>query len=199
MGSVFKNIPIIASDPEIGLGIMKTDGVKGMQKYTGSKAIKIIRGSKAPFVVVQDAPDKVKYERIVYPIDFRTENKELLSHILSLSKLYQSKVYLYKMYSSDSRFKKNITNNVNYVRLALESKHIEHEIVNADSKNTYSKGVNEFAKSINADLIIVQLQRNLTLTKFILGVKEQGIISNPYKIPVLCVNPLDLTVWAGFR
>jgi nucleotide-binding universal stress UspA family protein len=199
IGSIFKSIAVIASDPDISLAIMKTDGVKGMQKYTGSKAIKIMRGAKAPFIVVQDTPQNKTFERVVYPIDFRTENKELLSYILYLSKLYQSKLYLYKMQTSDTRFKKNITNNINYVRLALESKHIDYEIVSADSNKDFSTGVNDFAKSVNADLIMVQLQRNLTLTKFLFGVKEQGIIANPYKIPVMCVNPLDLTVYGGFR
>ncbi len=37
--------------------IMGTHGIKGLQKYTGSWALKVIIGSSVPFLVIQDKPN----------------------------------------------------------------------------------------------------------------------------------------------
>jgi nucleotide-binding universal stress UspA family protein len=199
IGKIFKIIPTIASKEEIGLVVMKTDGVKGMQKYVGSNAIKIMRGARAPFIVVQDKPKRDTFERVVYPIDFRVENKELLSYLLYLNKFYKMKLHLVKAQTSDHMFKKNIANNLNYAKQLLESKHFEFEIIPASGKGNFHDEIIEHAHAVNADLILIQLQRNLTLTKFLFGVNEQPIIANQYKIPVMCVNPKELTKYSGFR
>jgi nucleotide-binding universal stress UspA family protein len=198
VGKIYKVIPEVASGENVVLVVMKTDGIKGMQKYIGSRAIKIMRGAKAPFIVIQDKPATQSFDRIVYPIDFRAENKELLSYIFYLNKFYKSKLFLFKEQSNDKIFKKKIATNLNFVKQILESKHIEFEIVSADGKGSLPNQVVNYAHKVNADLILIQLPRNLTLTRFLLGVNEQPIVANPYKIPVMTVNPKDLTKYAGF-
>jgi nucleotide-binding universal stress UspA family protein len=198
-GDVLTTIAELASLPDTELVIMKTDGIAGMQKYTGSRAIKIMRGSKSPFVVVQKPPSESLFQKIVFPIDYRSENKEVVSSILNLSKYYTGKIYIYKTQSNDKVFKKTIANNLNFARMMFESKHIEFEIHEGSASKDYSVDVNEYAKSIGADLIIIQLQRNLTFTKFLFGVKEQAIVANPYKIPVMVTNPKEIRVYAGFK
>ncbi len=48
-----------------------------MQKFTGSWALKVIVGSEVPFIVVRDKPHhQEKIRNIIFPIDFRSENKE---------------------------------------------------------------------------------------------------------------------------
>jgi nucleotide-binding universal stress UspA family protein len=198
IGNIFTTISDIASQPDCTLVVMKTDGVKGAQRYTGSRAMKIITGSKAPFIVVQQPPVKDNFMNIVYPIDYRVENKEILSYVLNFKKFYNFKLHLIKVHTSDKIFLKNITNNLNFAKSMLESKHLDFEVFMAEGKMDYGTEINDYANSVNADLIITQLQRNLTLSKFIFGVKEQKIIANPYKIPVMCLNPKDMWVFGGF-
>lgn len=198
-GDVLTTVSELASLPETELVIMKTDGIVGMQKYTGSKAIKIMRGSRTPFIVVQKSPMDGLFHKIVFPIDYRTENKEIVNTLLNLSKVYNGKIYIFKTKSNDKVFKKNIANNLNFARMMFESKHIDFEIFEGSGTKDYSLEVNDYANSIGADLIIIQLQRNLTLTKFLFGVKEMRIIANPYKIPVMAVNPKEIRVYAGFK
>jgi len=198
-GDVLTTISELASLPDTELVIMKTDGIVGMQKYTGSRAIKIMRGSKSPFIVVQKAPPENLFSKIVFPIDYRSENKEVVSTILNLSKFYSGKIFIFKAKSSDKVFKKTIANNLNFARMMFESKHIDFEIHEGSGSNDYSNEVNEYAESIGAELIIIQLQRNLTFSKFLFGVKEQRIVANPYKIPVMVINPKEIRVYAGFK
>jgi nucleotide-binding universal stress UspA family protein len=199
-GDVLKTISELANVPDTSMVVMKTDGVKGIEKYTGSRAMKIMRGAKCPFLIVQDVPKVEVYKKIVYPIDYRSENKELLSVIINLLKVYLNpKIYLYRSFTNDKAFKKNINNTVNFARTLFESKGIEYEVVLAPEGKEYAASVNDYANSIEADLVIVQLQRNLTLTKFIFGVKEQAIITNQFKIPVMCINQRENKVYAGFH
>ena len=53
-GNIFSAISEYASDSEASMVIMGTHGMKGMQKITGSWALKVIAGSKVPFLVIQD-------------------------------------------------------------------------------------------------------------------------------------------------
>ena len=77
-GTIFKTINQVAHDVDATMIVMGTHGIKGMQKITGSWALKVIVGSKVPFLVVQDPP-KSKNEplQFVFPVDFKTENKEV--------------------------------------------------------------------------------------------------------------------------
>jgi nucleotide-binding universal stress UspA family protein len=199
-GDILTSISEIASLPDTAIVIMKTDGVKGIQKYTGSRAVKIMRGSKSPFIIVHDYPRKEEVKTVVYPIDYRPENKELVNHLLTLHRFYDnSKLYLFKVHTNDHAFKKHVVNNINFARMMFESKHINFEIVEGKGQVDFATEINEFSNSVNADIVIIQLQRNLTLSKFLMGVKEQSIIQNPYKIPVMCYNPREVMVYAGFR
>ena len=76
-GSIFTAIAEFVNEKEASLVVMGTHGMKGMQKITGSWALKVIVKSKVPFIVVQDPPaDQGRYHNIVFPVDFRSENKE---------------------------------------------------------------------------------------------------------------------------
>jgi nucleotide-binding universal stress UspA family protein len=198
-GDVFTTISELASLPDTEIVIMKTDGITSAQKYIGSRAMKIMRGSKSPFIVVQKSPEEHLFQKVVFPIDYRSENKEVTSMLLSLSKYYNAKIYIFKTHSSDKTFKKTIANNISFARMMFESKHIDYEIFEGPGLKDYCIEVNEYAHNIGADLIIVQLQRNLTFTKFLMGVKEQRIVANPYKIPVMVLNPREIRVYAGFK
>ena len=57
-GSLFHEISNYASNQNVSLVIMGTHGIKGVQKLTGSWALKVIVGSKVPFIVVQTPPSK---------------------------------------------------------------------------------------------------------------------------------------------
>ena len=67
-GSIFHAIAEFANEKEASLVIMGTHGMKGMQKLTGSWALKVMVKSKIPFIVVQDPPaDQERYHNIVFP------------------------------------------------------------------------------------------------------------------------------------
>lgn len=195
-GIVSRAIKQIASNLNAILVIMKTSGPEGIQKYTGSRAIKVMYGSRIPFIVIQDPPQGKIIKKVLFPIDFRYENKEKLKWINFLANFYKPSVYLFRPNDTDYR----IRNNLKFATRFLEGRNIEFELVHARGKKPYVEEALEFSNFLQADLIVIQLSRSISTLKILMGLKDQKYISNAYKIPVMCLNArTDLRKYGGFR
>ncbi len=189
-GSIFSAIAEFANDKEASLVVMGTHGMKGMQKLTGSWALKVIVKSKVPFIVVQDPPvDQEKYHNIVFPIDFRAENKEKLKMAIFMGKYFDSKIHLLVAISNDKILTKKTKVNLNFGVKYLIQNNIEYEIHDIP-KGDFAKQTLDFALKINADLIVIVTTKNITIADYVVGASEQYLIANSSKIPVCCVNPM---------
>jgi len=194
-GRVSDVIRTFAETIDALLVVMKTQKPQSKERYFGTRAIRVMIGSKIPFYVVQAPPKRLALRRVVFPIDFRKENKEKLSWISFLSKYYTSKIYLFKPRAADY----NVRNNLEFAKRFLEGKDIDYEIATGKSSFSSPKDTIEFANQIKAELIIIMLSKNITKAKLMLGLKDQKYISNDYNIPVMCLNPRsDLRKYEGF-
>jgi len=188
-GTIFSAISAYANDKEASLVVMGTHGIKGMQKLTGSWALKVIVKSKVPFIVVQDPPaDQERYHDIVFPVDFRNENKEKMKMAIFMGKYFDSKVHMLKSVSTDKNIIKKTSVNMNFAIKYLIQNNIEYEI-HEMPKGELAQQTIDFAQKINADLILIVTTKNITFADFVVGASEQYIIANSSKIPVCCVNP----------
>lgn len=189
-GSIFKDIAKYASDNNASLVVMGTHGMKGSQKFFGSWALKVIVGSSVPFIVVQDLPKShEKYSNIVFSIDFKSENKEKLNWAIFLGKYFNSKVHLFKYPVNDKSLQRKINTNLNFAIRFLIQNNLDYEIHSPEKSKDFSKETVEFAKSINADLILTMTTKYISIFDYMFGAREQQIIANDAKIPVMCVNP----------
>lgn len=189
-GSIFTAIAEFANDKEASLVVMGTHGMKGMQKLTGSWALKVIVKSKVPFIVIQDPPaDQERYHNIVFPVDFRGENKEKIKMAIFMGKYFESKVHMVVSVSADKNIIKKTNINLNFAIKYLIQNNIEYEIHDMPRGNLAEQTI-EFAQKINADLILIVTTKNITFADYVIGASEQYIIANSSKIPVCCVNPM---------
>jgi len=188
-GSIFHAIAEFANEKEASLVIMGTHGMKGMQKITGSWALKVIVKSKVPFIVVQEPPaDQGRYHNIVFPIDFRSENKEKMTMAIFMGKYFDSKIHMYVAATSDKGLAKKTRVNLNFAIKYLIQNNIEYEIHEVPKKN-FAQQTLDFAHEIKADLILIVTTKNITFADYAFGASEQFIIANSERIPVICVNP----------
>ncbi len=192
-GKIFKEIAEYASQEEnnVNFVVMGTHGMKGGQKLFGSLALRVVAGSSVPFIVVQDLPpEKDRYTDIVFPIDFKSENKEKLQWAIFLGKYLNSKIHLYKAPGIDKNLQKKVNINLNFAIRFLIQNNIEYEIhTSTKSGGKYQKELLAFCKKINADLILITTTKHITKVDYMFGAKEQYLLSNKEKIPVMCVNP----------
>jgi nucleotide-binding universal stress UspA family protein len=194
-GRVSTAIRTFAETIDAFIVVMKTQKPKGKEKYMGTRAIRLMIGSRIPFYVVQAPPKRLALRRVFFPIDFRKENKEKLAWISFLSKYYTSKIFLFKPSGNDYV----VRSNVEFARRFLEGKNIDYEIVTAKGNYNLTQETLEYAHHIDAELIITMLSPNFTMLKVMLGLQDQKYISNDYKIPIMCLNQRsDLKKYEGF-
>ena len=188
-GSIFSAIAEFANEKDASLVVMGTHGMKGMQKLTGSWALKVIVKSKVPFIVVQDPPtDQERYHNIVFPVDFRNENKEKIRMAIFMGKYFDSKIRFLVTTTTDKNLLKKTNININFAIKYLIQNNIEYEIHEV-SRGNFAQQTLDFAQKINADLILIMTTKNITVADYVMGASEQYIIANSSKIPVCCVNP----------
>lgn len=196
VGHIYSTISAHAYEHDAALVIMKTAGVQGHQRYFGSRALKIIAGSKVPFIVIQKPPIHPHIRNVVIPIDFRWENKEKINWINFLYDFYKTKIHLFRHHENDKRTQ----NNVDFAKKTLSMRQIDYKIIQAEGKSNFAIESVEYARQIEADMILILVSNNLSFVDYLLRPKEQYIIANPYKIPTMCINPRnDLRKFAGFR
>lgn len=189
-GNLFDAISEYASETQASMVLMGTHGIKGVQKLTGSWALKVIAGSEIPFLVVQDEPKKDRvFEHMVMPLDFRDEEKEKIQWAIKVATQYGSKIHIIIPNAFDSGVQKKINYNLVFAKKHMENYNIESEIHNAAKGKSFQEEIVNLAVDIEADLILIMTTPNLDFTDYVFGAQEQYIIANNSKIPVMCVNP----------
>jgi len=189
-GNLFSTISDYATQSNTQLVVMGTHGRNGMQKMFGSNALKVLAGSNTPFIVVKSKPaENMKISNVVFPIDFKSENKEKLQWAIYIGKNFQSKIHLFKYPVSDSDLQKKVNTNLNFAIRFLKQSNIEYEIHTAPKKGSFTKAIIRFSEKMQADLIIVMTTKHITFLDYLFGADEQKIIDNSAQIPVMCVNP----------
>lgn len=197
-GSIFTAIGETAREVNASLVVMGTHGMKGVQKLTGSWALKVIVHSEVPFIIVQKPPKSKKFDKIVFPIDFKSENKEKNRWVNYLSKYYKSKFHLITKDSKDKAFKKRLNSNIIFSKKYLTERNVEFEVQKAPLKDKFWKATVNYAKELNADLILIMATRDISITDYAFGANEQKILANPEGIPVMCINPKSKLYRGGF-
>ncbi len=190
-GNIFSTIGNYTEEhDDINLVIMGTHGMKGMQKLTGSWALKVIVSSHAPFIVVQDPPtEKTSFDKIVFPVNFKTENREKLIWAIYFGKIFNAKVHFVKQEATDKNLVKKVNHNLAFARKYLSKYNVEYEIATAEKSGNFAQSTLNYAKEIEADLMIIMTTKNIGTLDYVMGASEQYIIANTAKIPVMCVNP----------
>jgi nucleotide-binding universal stress UspA family protein len=199
-GSIFKTINRVARELDATIIVMGTHGLKGMQKLTGSRALKVILGSRIPFLVVQEAPKPgLSYRNIVFPVDFKTENKEKLKWVQFMSQYFKSNTILFADSSKEGVIEQRTRANLLFCKSFLEENRINYELVLAEHNRPFSEETLKHAVDNDADLIIIMTSRDIAFHAYILGAQEQYMIANSAKIPVMVINPRTDLVKYGYN
>lgn len=190
-GSIFREISAYAADhDELTMVVMGTHGIKGKQKYFGSYALRVIIGSPIPFVVVQDKPkEEGRFKNIVFPIDFKSENKEKLYWAIYMGKYFNARVHLFKSPISDKSLAKKVNTNLNFAIRFLIQNNLDYEIHTARTSKNFAREMMNFSREADADMIIITSTKHITFMDYMFGAPEQFIMANASRIPVMVINP----------
>jgi len=197
-GNIFSAIAESAEEIKARMVVMGTHGIKGMQKLLGSWALKVIAGSKSPFIVVQDHPKSSVLREIVLPINYRRENKESINWANFFAKAFNARFHIFYAKHTDTNFVKGVESNLLFINKYFSQKNIRYEVKSASGGKEFQDEVVQYAKEVNADAIMVITTRDIGFTDYVLGAQEQYIIANGEQIPVICINPRPAKLGGGF-
>lgn len=198
IGKIFDDIGDAASEVGARIIVMGTHGVKGIQHLTGSYALRVITHSKVPFIIVQEKLPLHGFDDIVLPLDLSQETKQKLAISVEIAHYFDSKIHLIVPNETDKYLVNTLKRNLLYAKKYLKKREISFTTnVGQNIDGNFSTDVVTFSKDIQADLIaIMNLQEN-SLFGLFGSTYEQQMITNKEQIPVLIVNPSDVSVGGG--
>lgn len=188
-GNIFTTITDLANEVGAKMVYMGTHGIKGMQKFLGSWALKVIAHTKIPFIVVQDRPSTASFQNIVIPVTFRKENKECINWVGYFSNHFGSNFHIFKAKHNDPNFIRGIESNMFFLKKFFVSKGIPFNLDEAPGEKDYVLEVIDYALKLNADAIMLMITKDIGFADYVLGAHEQFLIANEAKIPTICINP----------
>lgn len=198
VGNIFDDIGDAASEVQADLIFMGTHGMKGMQYLTGSNAMRVIKHSSVPFIVVQEKGiDEQGYDDIVVPLDLGKETKQKLDLAVNLAKYFDSRIHLITFKEKDEFLKNQLDRNLSFAEKFFRENGVEHTSTVAESGGNFGKAIIEHAAEKNADLITIVNMKENSLFGAFGSSEEQQLITNEPQIPVMVINPHQTTVQAS--
>ncbi len=174
------------------LMVLKTGGVRGIKHYTGIRTIKILSGTVIPFMVIQNEPEDVVLHNIAFPINFLNPHDVKLKRVVFFSQYYPDAVmHIITPSGKHTDKEKNIAGNLKLMAKVLEDQGVKVNFITHDKKKNKAENILKISKEINADLLVIQMEDVPTINKFLFGLREEKLITNSDKIPVLCINRLS--------
>ncbi|MCK5538228.1 MAG: universal stress protein [Bacteroidales bacterium] len=188
-GTIFNAITEVGNEMNAALILMGTHGMKGMQKFTGSWALKVIAGCESPVIVIQEPPKEEPVQHLIFPIDFRNENKQKLVWANYLHRLFGAKIHVLLPKENDKLILKKINHNLLFAKSYFSDHGIDYEITIFDDKGSFVDSTIDFAEKMENSLVMIMTTKNISFQDYVLGADEQKIISNDRGLSVMCINP----------
>jgi nucleotide-binding universal stress UspA family protein len=184
-GSIFTEIADVIKELEVSMVYLGTHGKVGLQRLTGSFALKVITSSEAPTVVVQKRPFAHGYKKIVLPLTSEAGPHEKTKWAVFIAKKFNATIHIYRTAEASDEVYKASKHLSDY----FEKNNVSFVERTAEKNSNFSKQVIEYATTNNADLIMIMTDPDKSFTSYFLGRYDEEIIFNPSQIPVMCINP----------
>lgn len=184
-GDIFSTIAEIAEDIKANLIFLGTHGKIGMQKLTGSFALKVITSSETPTIVVQKRKFHGGINKIVVPITSDSGPWNKTKWAAYIAKQFDSEIVLFHL--PGDTLEDVITMTTNHFKV----NDVKHSVVIAEKGGNFTKQVIDYSTANDADLIMIMTNPEKGFKSFLLGSYDEDLIFNTSQIPVMCINPRD--------
>ena len=188
INKVFEELPIVAKKINADLIIMGSHGAKGIEELlVGSNTEKVIRNTDTPILVVKQRLSNVHFENIVFGCDLDSKLIPSLSKVVGFCNAMGSKLHLVYVNTPGLDFESTEEMNglINdFLTITKKSVEISRDDIYIYNDYTVEKGIGNYAKMINADLIAIATHGTKGLSHlFTHSVSES--MANHSKLPVI--------------
>lgn len=173
----FEGIINISKKNNVDLIVMGSHGASGFQEmFIGSNTEKVVRSSDIPVLVIKKEEGEFSVEKFVFASDFSDEIKGSFSKVVEFANKFNAHLNLV-MINTPNSFKstevaKRIMNDfVSGFSISNFTTHIYND-------TNIEKGILNFAKSINADLIGMSTHGRKGLSHFFNGSISEDLVNH---------------------
>jgi nucleotide-binding universal stress UspA family protein len=193
-GRIYEEVAEQAEAYQDSMIICTTHGASGWSNFfIGTNTYRIVEGTIRPVLSIGKCQTELKPKKIVMPIDITKETREKVPLVASIAKLFDAEVHILKVTSSTGE---GIHNTLKLYARQVSKYFDEYEI---KYKRSLIVGDNitditiEYAKTIEADLIVIMTEQIKAWTNLLMGSYAQQMLNNS-PMPVLSVTPHNLTM-----
>jgi nucleotide-binding universal stress UspA family protein len=184
-GDIFSTIAEVAQEVNANLIFLGTHGKVGLQKLTGSFALKVITSSEVPTIVTQKRSFDGNFNKIVLPMTSDAGPWAKTKWAAFIAKQFNSEILIFTL--DEDELSDVTTMITNYFKV----NDVKYTLKIADKSGSFTKQVIDYATAENADLIMIMTNPEKGFGSFLLGSYDEDIIFNTSQIPVMCINPRD--------
>ncbi len=161
----------------IDLIIMGSHGAEGLKElFIGSNAEKVVRHSNTPVLVIKNNHEHFDIKEFVFASDFKNDNKETYAQAVKLAKLFDAKIHLLYV-NTPSNFVTTATSKVRIFDF-IEGQDHNNYTINIYNDETVEKGILNFSKIINADLIGISTHGRQGIAHFFNGSISEDLVNH---------------------
>jgi len=173
----FNGIQQICKDYDIDLITMGSHGANGLKEmFVGSNAEKVVRMSDVPVLVIKNTIDEFSIDDIVFASDFKKDNKETYRQATEFAMAFGSQIHLL-MVNTASNF--TTTKKANQrINEFISDYNFKNYTVNIYNDDSIEKGVLNFSKQIDADLIGISTHGRQGIAHFFNGSISEDLVNH---------------------
>jgi len=196
-GTIHKEVIKYAKSINAYLIITSTHGISGFKEFIiGSNANKIVTYSKCPVITVKDDSCSRNISKILLPIDRTVNSRQKVPLATEIAKQHKAEVHVMLLDSLNTIESKNQLDTFSHqVCKYLNDNEVKY-IRTYHTGNDLTNLILYYAKSIQANLIIIMSEQEINTKNLLLGPFAQQIV-NISKVPIVCMHPKDLYIMSG--
>lgn len=179
----FDGILSFSSEHKTDLIVMGSHGVSGIEEILiGSNTEKVVRLSEVPVLVIKKDTTELKGTDFVFASDFSKEIKKPFEKMIAFSKIFDAKLNLVMIctpnsFKSTALSEKIMNDFIADFKITNYSTHIYNDA-------NIEKGIINFSKTINADLIGLCTHGRTGLAHFFTGSISEDLVNHAIR-PVI--------------
>ncbi len=179
----FNGISEICKEHNITMITMGSHGASGLKEmFVGSNAEKVVRSSHVPVLVIKNDHDDFSVDDIVFASDFKKDNKETYRQATEIATAFGAQIHLLMVntasnFTTTQKAKDRIHN-------FIQDYSFKNYTINIYNDESIEKGILNFSKDIDADLVGISTHGRQGIAHFFNGSISEDLV-NHANLPVI--------------
>lgn len=160
--------------------IVGTHGASGFdEKHVGSNTLRIVTETKVPVLSVRESINIGRdLTQILVPIDESFETLQKVKYAVTFAKIFNAKLLILGTHTSSHPESKHVINvQMGHAQAMCDKANVRYELLSVTIKNNICAALVEYAKTADANLLIIMREEEEEFFDFWLGTSTRKLIS----------------------